>query len=253
MRTEDHRGGVIHLTDDEAEADGVPVGHPDVVARGDDGVLREDGEGGDGAEREGRVPRRRVHGEHGRGDGDRDGAPGRDGGHAKGRAVEVEAEVVVEEARVRLREEVGRLRGLDGRALAARDAADNELRGLGDDADGIDVGGAGRVHADEGDEEHEEEREDANADVHVEGELADDERAAYREPEPERPSPDGDLFVRGRGIVERNVLFLAGICESAARPARRADQDWYSSLMERYTCLDERQKMGAEAAISANE
>ena len=101
MRAKDHRGGVVHLGNDEAETNGVPVGDPDVVARGDDGVLREDGEGGYGAERERRVPRRRVHGEHGRGDGNRDGAPGGDGGHAKGRAVDVE----VEEARVRLREE----------------------------------------------------------------------------------------------------------------------------------------------------
>ena len=116
----------------------------------------------------------------------------------------------------RARDEVGRLRGLDGRALAARDAADNELRGLGDDANRVHVGGPRCLHADEGEEEREDEREDANADVHVEGELADDERAAYREPEPERPSPDGDLFVCGRGVVEHNVLYLADIREGAA-------------------------------------
>ena len=65
-------------------------------------------------------------------------------------------------------EEVGRLRDFDVRALALRHAADDELRRLGDGADGVDIGRAGGLHADEREYEREDEREDADADVHVE-------------------------------------------------------------------------------------
>ncbi len=91
-RANNHRKGVVHLRDDKPETDGVPVGDPDVVALGNDGMLEKYSEGGDESKSNGCVPRRRMDRQCRGCDSDSDRAPGSDGRHTKVGTIDFEVD-----------------------------------------------------------------------------------------------------------------------------------------------------------------
>ena len=104
------------------------------------------------------------------------------------------------------RGEVHDLRGVLREVRALADAAEDELGRLRDGGDGVDVGRPGGLHADEGEEEAEDEREERLADVHREH-LRED-RAAHDDGEDEAGHPpECRHAVRARG----QVLVVVGV------------------------------------------
>ena len=95
--------------------------------------------------------------------------------------------------------EVHCLRGLEREARALADAAEDELGRLRDGGDGVDVGRAGGLDADEGEGEAEDEREERLADVHAEERRED--RAAEDDAEEQAARPP----------ERRDAVFLGGL------------------------------------------
>ena len=116
-------------------------------------------------------------------------------------------------------EQVRQLRLFDRNTLGTGGTSDDKLAGLCNGADGVDVGRSRGLYTNEGEHEGQEEGENANADVHVERELADDEGGDDREEETASPHPHGNLLVVRSRVIQHAFLFWANIGEGKSLAA----------------------------------
>lgn len=94
---------------------------------------------------------------------------------------------------------VERLSGLLGKAGTLRDTTKDELGGLCNSRDGIDVGVTGRLDTNEGEDEAEEEGQDGFTDVHVE--LSGKDSAAHDSAGSQADGPPGE----GNAVFQRSL------------------------------------------------
>lgn len=98
-------------------------------------------------------------------------------------------------------DEVEFLGGVQVDALAGGDAAEDELGGFGGGGEGGDVGGAGALDGEGGEEEAEDDGEDGEADGEVVLEAEDDAGEDDGEEERDAPLPGFDLLLGGEGVL----------------------------------------------------